>query len=127
MPSRRTVLAAVAGAGTAALAGCSVLDGMPDGAAVAVGAPDPTPGPDPAVVAWTDLTDPERDLLERAFDGGHRTCDGVPDAADRFADRVESPETYLRRDGDLYGLWLAVTDVVLAGTTDPPEGSCGPF
>jgi hypothetical protein len=140
MPSRRDLLARAAGgvAGLTALAGCSVLDSMPDGITMAVGEPDPTPKPSTPTVTGTasdrpeqqfvqyrDLTEPEQQLVEKALDGGYRTCDEVPEAANALADRIRTPNTYLRYRGDVKGLWLAITDMVFAGTTDPPDGDCG--
>ncbi|WP_255195244.1 hypothetical protein [Halorarius litoreus] len=144
MPSRRDVLARTAGGLVilAALAGCSVLDGMPDGVTIAVGEPDETPTatatpaestpptyerPSHQMLRYRDLSAPERRLVEKALDGGYRTCDEVPEAANALADRIRTPDTYLRYRGEVKGLWLAITDMVFAGTTDPPAGECGLF
>ena len=126
-------------AGLTALAGCSVLDSMPDGITMAVGEPDPTPAPtgtpgetttpsdrpEQQVIRYDDLSAAEQALVEKALDDGHRTCEEVPDAADALADRIETPNTYLRYRGDVKGLWLAITDMVFADTTQPPDGDCG--
>jgi hypothetical protein len=128
MPSRRDLLARASGglATLSALAGCSVLSGMPDGITIAVGEPDETPAADedPTVIDFRDLSDPEQRLVEKGLDGGYRTCEEIPDAANDLAGRT-SVQTYLQYQGDRYGLWLAIQDQVYAMTTDPPDGDCG--
>lgn len=46
-------------------------------------------------------------------------------ALNSFADRLD-PETYLADGEERYGLWVRITDVVYAGTADPPEGDANP-
>ena len=130
MPSRRDVLASTATLSVAALAGCTALDGMPKGITIAVGPPDETPSPDggkPQLLRYGDLSPPEQTLVEKGLDGSYRTCDEVPDAANDLAGRIDAPDVYLRYEGTRYGLWLTVTDLVHASTTDPPSGDCGWF
>ncbi len=116
---------------------------MPDGIRFAVGTPEPTPAAtetatdtpatvgddsperDQQVIAYTDLADHEKQLVEKGLDGGHITCEDVPESANDFSDRLETQYVYLEYEGDRYGVYLAITDVVYASTTDPPEGDCG--
>lgn len=129
--SRRQFLGATTAVGAAALSGCAdfvgpcgvSLGGMPEDATVAVeplaAAPD-----DGHRIAFAELTEPEQALLSQAIaDGSVRLCptDGSEraDALSRFGDRVQQ-ESYLVRDGDPYGLWVRVQDVILAGTAEPP-------
>jgi len=129
--SRRGFLGAAATAGAAALGGCTdvvgpcgvSLGGMPEDATVAVEPLDSAPA-DGHRIAFADLTDPERALLAEAIDDGPvRLCptddSGRADALSRLSDRLQS-ESYLDREGKLYGLWVRVQDVILAGTADTP-------
>lgn len=128
MPSRRDVLAGAGTISVTALAGCSALDGMPHGITIAVGDPDPTPNPadeSEQVLRYGDLSTPEQTLVRKGLDGGYRTCEDVPDAANDLTERIDAENVYLDRRGERYGLWLTITDLVYASTTDPPDGECG--
>ncbi|MFB6105891.1 MAG: hypothetical protein ABEJ70_02865 [Halobacteriaceae archaeon] len=139
MVSRRRLLSTVAAAGTATLAGCTggcgpsipfVDSGMPQDGELAVEPADSAPD-DAHVVVFDTLSSRERALADEAIGAGAvRLC--VRDETERtralhdFADRMETPETYLRRDGTTYGLWVRITDVVYAGAADSPPGDGNP-
>ncbi|GGL60581.1 hypothetical protein GCM10009039_18550 [Halocalculus aciditolerans] len=103
-----------------ALAGC--VDGMPHDAVVAT---EPTSEPDTStdgvtVVHYADLPADERAIVDDALeDGVHHTC-GIPPALHDFADRV-SQKSSLERNGDYYGLWVRISDVIHAHTAAPPN------
>jgi len=88
--------------------------------------------PDEAtVIPFSELSDAERSLLETAVeDGPVRACmsdeHGRADALQSFSNRVGEPSSYLRYRGQYYGLWVRITDVVSAGTADPPGTDADP-
>ena len=133
-PSRRRLLAVSAAVGTAALAGCS--SGCGGGSIPFVGADMPQDGEvatervesvpaGAATVEFSALPEAERTLLRTAVEGGRvRVCVAEEsvraDALRSFANRLETPSSYLRYEERRYGLWVRVTDVVYADTASPP-------
>jgi len=56
------------------------------------------------------------------MDGGGERADALRS----IADRVTPESAYLAYGGDRYALWVRITDVVHAGTAEPPEGDVDP-
>lgn len=137
---RRELLAVVATAGGATLAGCTgncgpeipfFGSGMPNDGELAVGPAGSIPQ-DATVVAFSDLPSAERSLVETAVrEGVARACMGEEtertEALRSFGDRMDGGmSTYLDYDGDRYGLWVRITDVVYSNTADPPADDADP-
>lgn len=103
---------------------------MPNDGEVAAEPAESVPG-GATVLVHADLPAAEQSLLRTAVEEGvARACmDGGSERADALrsvADRVSVESSYLAYDGDRYALWVRVTDVVHAGTADPPEGDADP-
>lgn len=137
--TRRRLLAAGVTTGAASLAGCSggcvqglpiVGTNMPNDGEVAVGPVESIPA-DATVIEFSSLPKAERSLLRTAIeDGVARACmsdeSESAEALRSFASRTSVESSYLSHEGDYYGLWVRITDVVSASTADPPEGDENP-
>jgi hypothetical protein len=121
---RRRQLLALAGA--LPLAGCL---GGTDGDAVVRAQPSSAFDTSTPVV-FDDLPAEERAIVRTAVDDGfYHACPELPGAVRSFAGRLDSEAPSLEYDGDRYGLYVRVEDLVYADTADPPERmpGCGPF
>lgn len=130
--NRRAVLTRLT-AGVAvptALAGC--LGGMPHDAVVKLDpASPPADAESPTDVVYADLPPAEQRIVRTAVEEGmYHACPELPSVVRSFADRIDEPgESYLTYQGETYGMWVRITDLIYATTASPPENepSCGLF
>jgi hypothetical protein len=119
---RRRQLLALAGA--LPLAGC--LCGMSKDAVVRA---DRASAPDgPATVSLDELPSEEQTIVRTAIDEGlYHACPDLPEPVRSFAGRLDSEEPSLGYDGERYGLYVRVEDLVYADTASSPAStpSCG--
>jgi hypothetical protein len=136
--TRRRLLAATA-ATLVVLAGCTgecgprvpfVGTGMPrDGEIGAERVASESVSDEATVVRFSELSAEEQGLLATAVEtGGVAVCldDGRrAEALRSFVDRLAF-ESYLRRDGVSYGLYVRLTDQVFTATAESPETESDP-
>ena len=82
----------------------------------------------PATVSLGDLPAEERTIVRTAIEEGlSHACPDLPESVRSFAGRLDSEEPSLGYDGERYGLWVRIEDLVYADTASPPETtpSCG--
>lgn len=136
--TRRQLLTAGATTGAVSLAGCTGGCGglpifgtsMPHDGVIATD-PVKSVSEDATIIEFPDLPISEQSLLREAVENGvARAClrdeNERADTLYSFSNRVSGESTYLRYEGDYYGLWVRTTDVVSAGSASPPDGDANP-
>lgn len=81
-------------------------------------------------IAFRDLPAAEQRIVETAVEADfYHACPELPESVRSLANRIESGQPYLEYHGEVYGLWISITDQVYAMTAAPPENSpgCGLF